>query len=47
MGKHIHLDRRRTQHSGVLSNGMWSAHGRALAGATTPHSPHPRIPKEN
>lgn len=32
MDQCIHLDRRRSQHTGVLSNGMWSAHGRPLAG---------------
>jgi len=40
MRKHTSPFRRRSQHVGVLSDDMWMAHGRPLAGATAPHPSH-------
>lgn len=36
MMQFTHLDGRRTQHTGVLSEGRWSAHDRRMRGATAP-----------
>lgn len=36
MTKRTHAPRRRTQHVGVLSDGVWTAHDRRVDGATVP-----------
>jgi hypothetical protein len=38
MTKRTHAPRRRTQHVGVLSDGVWTAHDRRVDGATAPRS---------